>query len=263
METLVTAVRAPEKQSLGAVISRLPQAKKYAATLSARIEGVTRQNKGRRLLEVGAAAGYLTIAFNEMGYICTGLEPDEDAIRTAQELARQRGSACQVIEGRAENIPFPDESFDIVITNSVLEHVTDIDACFREISRVLAPGGLFWFETASSMSPFQHEIRNFPLFGWYPDYLKKRIMWWAARHRPELVGHTATPAVHWFSDRIARKRLAVVGFDTVIDRWDFRRDNEGGRLHVAALKLIRSSRIVRRVANTVISECAYAAIKTK
>jgi hypothetical protein len=137
METLVTAVRAPEKQSLGAVISRLPQAKKYAAMLSARIEGITRQNIGRRFLEVGAA-GYLTVAFNEMGYICAGLEPDEDAIRNAQERP--------------------------LITRHALPR---------------------W----------------------------RAIMWWAARHRPELVGHTATPAVHWFSDRIARKRLAAVGFN--------------------------------------------------
>ena len=38
------------------------------------------------------------------------------------------------------------------------------------------------------MSPFQHEIKSFPLFGWYPDSLKKSIMGWAVRNRPELVG---------------------------------------------------------------------------
>ena len=128
---------------------------------------------------------------------------------------------------------------------------------------MLAPGGLFWFETASSMSPFQHEIRNFPLFGWYPDALKKRIMWWAARNRPGLVGHTATPAVHWFSDRIAHKKLAAVGFSTVFDRWAFRRENEGGPVYVVALKLIRSNPIVKRIANIAISECAYAAVKSQ
>jgi len=254
-------MKAREKQSLAEVISTLPEERNYAATLAGRIQGIADQNTGRRLLEVGAAAGCLSIALNEMGYTCTGIEPDADALRTARELAFQLNCPCPVIGGRAERIPFPNESFDIVVTNSVLEHVSDIDACFREISRILVPGGLFWFETASSMSPFQHEIKNFPLFGWYPDSLKKRIMWWAARNRPELVGHTATPAINWFSDRVVRRRLAAVGFSTVVDRWDLRRYSEGGRLHAAALKLIRSSRIVTAIANIVVPECAYAAVK--
>ena len=178
-----------------------------------------------------------------------------------RELAAYLGQPSLIVEGRAESIPYPDESFDIVVTNSVLEHVSDIDACFWEISRVLAPGGLFWFETASSMSPFQHEIRNFPLFGWYPDWLKKRIMWWAARNRPDLVGFTATPAINWFSDRIAGKRLTKAGLKIVADRWQLRREDEGGRMYAAALRIIRSSPIARRIANIAISECAYAAVK--
>jgi hypothetical protein len=86
-------------------------------------------------------------------------------------------------------------------------------------------------------------------------------MSWAARNRPELVGHTAAPAINWFSDRIARTRLAAVGFNTVVDRWALRRDDEGGRMHAAALKVIRSSRIVKGIANVVVPDCAYAAVK--
>lgn len=252
---------AVEKQTLTEAISRLPDVRMYAATLMSRIESVGRQNRGRRVLEIGAAAGCLTIALNEMGYACTGIEPDPDAFQTAQALACDLGQPCAVFEGCAERIPFPDESFDIVITNSVLEHVSDIDACFSEISRTLRPGGLLWFETASSMSPFQHEIRKFPLFGWYPDSLKKRIMWWAAEHSPDLVGYTTRPAINWFSDRIVTRKLRAVGFGTIVDRWALRRETEGGRLHAAALRVLRSSRIAVRLANIAISECAYAAVK--
>jgi ubiquinone/menaquinone biosynthesis C-methylase UbiE len=255
-------MQAREKQSLSEAIIRLTEMRSYAATLSARIEGIARQNKGRRLLEIGAAAGCLAIGLEDLGYECIGIEPDAHALRTAQELASELGRPCVVIEGYAERIPFPDASFDIVVSNSVLEHVSDIDICFEEISRVLAPDGVFWFETASSMSPFQHEIRNFPLFGWYPDMLRKRIMWWAAKNRPALVGHTATPAINWFSDRSAQQRLAKVGFSRVIDRWNLRRENEGGRLYGAALKVIQSNAVARRIANIAVSECAYAAVKT-
>jgi ubiquinone/menaquinone biosynthesis C-methylase UbiE len=254
-------MQAREKQSLLETISRLNEMRRYAPLLSARIAGIDRQNKGRRLLEIGAAAGCLTMTLQDIGYQCVGIEPDVDALRMARVLAEDVGCACPVVEGCAERIPFPAGSFDIVVANSVLEHVPDIDACFREVSRILAPGGVFWFETASSMSPFQHEIRGFPFFGWYPDRLKKRIMWWAASKRPDLVGHTATPAINWFSDRVARKKLASAGFSMVIDRWGLRRENEGGPMHAAALKVIRSNPIATRIANIAVSECAYAAVK--
>jgi ubiquinone/menaquinone biosynthesis C-methylase UbiE len=254
-------MKAIEKQSLAESLARLPDVRNYAATLIGRIEAVGRQNRGRRVLEIGAAAGCLTIALNEMSYECTGIEPDVEALRTAHALADRLEQSCAVLAGRAERIPFPDESFDIIIMNSVLEHVAEIEPCLSEISRVLTPGGLFWFETASSMSPFQHEIRNFPLFGWYPDSVKKRIMWWAAKHRPELIGYTAAPAINWFSDRIVSRKLKDVGFGAVVDRWTLRRDTEGGRMHAFALRWIRSSQFARRIANFAISECAYAAVK--
>ena len=257
----MVSMRAMEKQSLDEAIARLSDVRKYAATLMCRIRSAGGAKPGCRILEIGAAAGCLTVALNEQGYSCTGIEPDADALQTAQALAHELARACSVIEGRAECIPFPAASFDMVITNSVLEHVSDIDACLGEISRVLKPGGLFWFETASSMSPFQSEIRCFPLFGWYPDSLKKRIMWWATQNHPELVGHTATPAINWFSDRIVRRKLRAVGFGDVVDRWALRRESEGGRLHGAALRLIRSSRITTRIANIAIPDCAYAAVK--
>ncbi|HXE12076.1 MAG TPA: class I SAM-dependent methyltransferase [Bryobacteraceae bacterium] len=237
--------------------------KRYAATLSARIERIARPNEGRRLLEIGAAAGCLTIGLQQMGYQCVGIEPDAHALQTAQELSAQLAQPCLVVYGRAERIPFPDECFDIVVSNSVLEHVADIDGCFREVSRVLAPGGTFWFETASSMCPFQHEIRNFPLFGWYPNSLKTRIMIWAANKRPDWVGHTAAPAVNWFSDRTARQKLNQVGFGTIVDRWNLRRETEGGRIYAVALKVIQANPVARRLANIAVSECAYAAIKTR
>src|SRR5579863_7764302 len=110
-------MKATEKQSLAEVISRLPEARNYAAALIGRIKPVAGQNGGHRLLEVGAAAGCLTIALNEMGYECTGIEPDADALQTAHALAKQLNRPCRVLAGRAEKIPFPDESFDMVITN--------------------------------------------------------------------------------------------------------------------------------------------------
>jgi ubiquinone/menaquinone biosynthesis C-methylase UbiE len=254
-------MQAAEKRCLADVIARLPQVAEYARTLSVRLETVRGANHGRRVLEIGAAAGSISIALNRLGYECTGLEPDPDALKTAHALADTIGCRCPVVEGFAENLPFPDGSFDIVIANSVLEHVSDLERCLDEVARVLAPGGVFWFQTASSMSPLQHEIAAFPLFGWYPHWLKLKIMWWAVRARPELVGNTVTPAIHWFSDAFTADKLGAAGFGRIFDRWDLRRPEEGSPRHARALRMIRGSRTLRRLANVAVSECAYAAIK--
>jgi SAM-dependent methyltransferase len=252
---------ATERRSLTEVITRLEDERRYALTLSRRLEAIPRAQSGRRTLEIGAAAGGLTIALNELGYFCTGVEPDEYAIETAQQLACSLGRPCRVRKGCAEALPFTKDSFDIVIANSVFEHVSDIDLAFSEAARVLVPGGLLWFQTASSMCPFQHEIGHFPFFGWYPDSLKVRIMKWAVVHRPKLVGQTRTPAINWFTDAIAQRKLVDVGFSQVWDRWDLRRGDEGRHLYSIALQAMKSNRWLRRLANVVVSECAYAACK--
>ena len=136
----------------------------------------------------------------------------------AAELFRRLGVPLRSAPGSAENIPMPAGSFDLVVAASVLEHVLDLDLTVAEVHRVLKPGGVFWFSSASALCPYQHEIRGFPLFGWYPRALKARIMRWACASRPDLVGFTRTPAVHWFSPWGARRLLRHHGSREVYDR---------------------------------------------
>jgi SAM-dependent methyltransferase len=48
-----------------------------------------------------------------------------------------------LVKAFAENLPFPDESFDVVLMNAVLEHIPDVTGAFREVGRTLKPGGVF------------------------------------------------------------------------------------------------------------------------
>ena len=158
-------------------------------------------------------------------------------------------------------MPFETNSFDLVTAVSVIEHVIDAEKAFQEACRVLKPGGVFWFYTASSMCPKQGEIRRFPLFGWYPDPLKQKIMHWAKRNRPELIGYTDTPAINWFTPRKARRLLLKHGFSRVFDRWDLLAADENIRRHRFLLKLISRSRFLKCVADVARAGCSYAAVK--
>src|SRR5262249_9163387 len=153
-----------------------------------------------------------------MGHEAHGVEPSSEALRVAGEFAAQSGVEIDIRQGYAESIPYSDGTFDLVIATSVIEHVGDVDATFAEVARVLKPGGIFWFSASSAMSPSsQNEIRRFPGFGWYPDRLKRRIMYWARDKRPELIGYTQWPAINWFTPWKAEAALSRAGFQDMVD----------------------------------------------
>lgn len=52
-----------------------------------------------------------------------------------------RSDDADVVIGPLESMPFPDASFDSVLCNAVLEHVSDVEAAIRELTRVVRPGG--------------------------------------------------------------------------------------------------------------------------
>jgi ubiquinone/menaquinone biosynthesis C-methylase UbiE len=216
---------------------------------------------GLAILDIGAAQGGMVFALQQRGHHAVGVEPWREAIATAQELARRHGTAIEIHEGTAEDLPFPDEQFDVVLATSVMEHVGNLRQALREVYRVLRPGGIFWFNSASSMSPRQDEISRFPLFGWYPLPLKRRIMWWATRRKPHLVGHTQTPAINWFTPWSARRELHRAGFTKVWDRWELRQLDETKGLRRAVALVGKRIWLARIVGDLIVPGCSFATRK--
>lgn len=91
---------------------------------------------GLRVLDVGCGTGHLAARLANDGYSVVGLEPNP----TAFSYAVRR--IPEAIAGDAQRLPFPDASFDIVISTDVLEHVPDDAAAANEILRVLKPHGV-------------------------------------------------------------------------------------------------------------------------
>ena len=64
------------------------------------------------------------------------------------------------VEGEAETLPFDDESFDVVLSNSVIDLIPDKDAVFGEIYRVLVPGGRIQIADVTIQKPVSEEGRR-------------------------------------------------------------------------------------------------------
>jgi ubiquinone/menaquinone biosynthesis C-methylase UbiE len=97
--------------------------------------GIDRQSS---VLEVGCGSGnYILAVLSAVGCSCWGIDPSPEML--AQATARP-GSVTFLV-GRAESLPFRPEFFDLVFSVDVIHHLEDITAYFREVQRVLRPGG--------------------------------------------------------------------------------------------------------------------------
>jgi ubiquinone/menaquinone biosynthesis C-methylase UbiE len=96
----------------------------------------------RRILDVGSGTGYvlrkLAAALPSAAEL-TGIDAAPGMVRVASDQAGDE--RLQFLSGTAEQLPFPDESFDLVVSTTSFDHWTDQRAGLAECARVLAPGG--------------------------------------------------------------------------------------------------------------------------
>ncbi|MBM4433507.1 MAG: methyltransferase domain-containing protein [Chloroflexi bacterium] len=96
-------------------------------------------------VEIGAGSGRLLIrAGLERPYRLVALDYAAYAMRAASENARRAGRTVARVLGDARRLPFPDASFDLVLSGGLLEHFRDPAPVLREMARILSPRGLFY-----------------------------------------------------------------------------------------------------------------------
>lgn len=98
-----------------------------------------------KILDLGCGAGFLTHEMAKLGHDVVGIDLSEESLRMAQKL--DETGRVKYVQGDATVTPFPEGCFDVVCAMDLLEHVENPEAIVREASRLLRPGGLFFFHT--------------------------------------------------------------------------------------------------------------------
>jgi ubiquinone/menaquinone biosynthesis C-methylase UbiE len=181
----------------------------YASGRFAHVAGRAGWPYGRSL-ELGCGTGFFTLNLKLAGVLdeahVTDLSPG--MVEVAKRNARALGFDIDGQVADAEALPYPDDSFDLVIGHAVLHHIPDVELALREVLRVLRPGGRFVFAGEPTRR------------GDYVARRLSRLTWWLATHVTRLPGLAAWRRPKQELDESSRAAAleAVVDLHTFVPR---------------------------------------------
>ena len=139
-----------------------------------------------RILEIGCGIGTVVYELSGKGHDVAGIDISGEAI----EYGRKKYGDIRLEVQAAETLPYEDESFEVVLSFDLFEHIAEIDKHISEVRRVLRPGGYYLFQTPNRYSNITYET------------LRTKSLQWRRYH----------PSLH--SPGQLRRRMSRHGFET-------------------------------------------------
>ncbi len=98
-----------------------------------------------QILDIGCGAGFLSNALAGEGFSVSGIDLSESSLAVAK--AKDQTGTVKYLKADAYELPFADSSLDVVTSTDFLEHVSEPRRVLQEVTRVLKPGGYFFYHT--------------------------------------------------------------------------------------------------------------------
>lgn len=144
---------------------------------------------GARVLDIACGTGNVTIPLARQGFVVSGVDIAPNLLEQARERAVVEGVQVAFDEGDAEQLPYPDASFDAVVTMFGAMFAPRPEVVATEMARVLKPGGLL------------------AMGNWNPAGFSGKMFKTGSMHAPPPPG--IDPPVLWGDDATVRARLAA------------------------------------------------------
>ena len=161
-----------------------------SATEAAHLVHFARVNPGDRVLDVGTGSGIAAIVAAQRGAHSQGIDPTPELLAKAKENATLAGHPeIGWNDGAAERLPFPDASFDVVLSQYAHMFTAEPEAATREMLRVLKPGGRIAFAA------------------WTPEGLAPRLMGLSFRYLPPMADAAPPSPFEWGDPSGVRRYL--------------------------------------------------------
>ena len=142
---------------------------------------------GTRLLDVACGSGNLAVVAARVGAIVTGVDIAPNLLEEGRERAKAEGLTIQFDEGDAEQLPYPDAAFDVVVSMFGAMFAPRPELAAAELVRVCRPGG------------------RIAMANWTPSGFAGQVFKTVGKHVPPPPG--VPPPVQWGDEAIVRERL--------------------------------------------------------
>lgn len=96
---------------------------------------------GKRLVDIGCGHGWYSVRYRAGGADVTSVDLTSTATRLVRDHARLHQLTSKPVVANVEELPFPDDTFDVLVASGVLHHTPDTPRALSECHRILAPGG--------------------------------------------------------------------------------------------------------------------------
>ena len=109
---------------------------------SAELKRIIGDKAALKILDVGTGSGYMALLLASAGHQVTGIDLCDSMIESAKDLRAKLGLDAEFLVGNAQQLPFVDNSFDLLITRNLTWTLPDLEQAYSEWHRVLKPKGI-------------------------------------------------------------------------------------------------------------------------
>jgi len=221
--------------------------------------GFTRIDSTKDILEIGTGIGWIPAMCAKKGLRCKGIEISPQLVEYGKAFGKRHGVDVDIELGNIEDADLGHCRYDVVIATSAFEHVENWRKGFGNVYDALKPGGVLYFYSTNKFALISGEFR-FPLYGWLPN------RWRYALRRAAQGEDIMRLGIDFnqFTYPQLRRTFRGLGFTSVFDMFEIldpSRLRSRRPAKIMAIRMLRSSKLLRAVALTFVPGTFFICIK--